>query len=311
VRIPWEERATAISSGLDPASLTERAARRRAGDAGLGREVAVPVYLLRLPGSAVWEPPQAGVPVRLSAGGGTAVDRGMLPADFPNATLILDAVHEASGDPRAVRMREGWTRVGLGSVRQSGLPVALVLRDSDWALLRAALTLRARSASEPQDAPVERVAARFLGRLDGLDGTSSAGLWGRLALEVVTVRRPERLADTRSLRWHASWGRGGFAAGSDGTATGSAGHEMLLDLTQQQITVYGRPFRVRTLPDWEREQTAHDLRLSSRLLMAWPVVSLSTVLAYFEDISPAALATERPQDAPSGPHDRRGPQDAR
>jgi hypothetical protein len=310
VRTPWEHRETAIPSGLDPASLTERSARRRSGDAGLGREVAVPVYLLRPSGSAVWEVPQVGVLVRLSAGGGIGVDRGVLPADFPNATRIWDAVHEMSADPRAIRTREGWTRVGLGAARASGLPAALVLRSSDWALLLAALTLRARTGPGPQDAPVERVVARFLGRLDGLDGTPSSGLWGRLALEVVTVRRPERLADTRSLRWHASWGRGGFPAGSDGIAMGSAGHEMLLDLTQERVTVHGRPFRVRTLPDWEREQAAHDLRLSPRLLMAWPVVSVADVIAYFEDISPAPLADE-PQDAVRRPHTRGGPQDAR
>ena len=169
--------------------------------------------------------------------------------------------------------------------------------------------MRAGIDPGPQDAPVERVAARFLGRLDGLDGTSSAGLWGRLALEVVTVRRPERLADTRSLRWHAWWGTG-HPAGSDGTAAGVAGPEMLLDLTQQQVTVQGRPFRVRTLPDWEREQAAHDLRLSPRLLMAWPVVSLSTVVAYFEDITPAP-AGRRPPGRGSSPASRGGPQDAR
>ena len=126
----------------------------------------------------------------------------------------------------------------------------------------------------PQDAPVERVAARFLGRLDGLDGTSSAGLWGRLALEVVTVRRPERLADTRSLRWHASWGQWRVPRGVGRDRYRRRGTEMLLDLTQQQVTVHRRPFRVRTLPDWEREQAAHDLRLSPRRLMAWPVVLL-------------------------------------
>ena len=311
MRPPWEGRETAISSGLDPASLTERAARRRTGDAGLGREVAVPVYVLRPPGSTVSEPPQIGVLVRLAAGrAATGLDRVMLPADFPSAARIWDAARDASGDPGAIRTREGWARVGLGSTRASELPAALVLRSSDWALLQAALAVRAGIDPGPQDAPVERVAARFLGRLDGIDGTSSAGLWGRLALEVVTVRRPERLADTRSLRWHASWGQGGFPAGSDGTAAGVAGPEMVLDLTQQQVTVQGRPFRVRTLPDWEREQAAHDLRLSPRLLMAWPVDSLSTVVAYFEDITPAPLA-DGPQDAVRRRRTRGGPQDAR
>ena len=315
MRPPWERRETAISSGLDPASLTERAARRRTGDAGLGREVAVPVYFLRPPGSTVSDPPQIGVLVRLAPGRAAAgLDRLVLPADFPRATRIWDAARDASGDPAAIRTREGWVRVGLGSTRTSELPAALVLRSADWTLLQAALALRARIGAGidagPQDAPVERVTARFLGRLDGLDGTSSAGLWGRLALEVVTVRRPERLADTRSLRWHASWGQGGFPAGSDGTAAGVAGPAMLLDLTQQQVTVEGRPFRVRTLPDWEREQAAHDLRLSPRLLMAWPVAPLSAVVAPFEDITPAPLA-DGPQDAVRRRPSRGGPQDAR
>ena len=271
----------------------------------------MPVYFLRPPGSTVSEPPQIGILVRLAAGRAAAgLDRVMLPADFPSATRIWDATHDASGHPGAVRTREGWARVGLGSASTSELPAALVLRSSDWALLQAALALRAGTDRGPQDAPVERVTARFLGRLDGLDGSSSAGLWGRLALEVVRVRRPERLADTRSLRWHASWGQGGFSAGSDGTATGVGGSEMLLDLTQHQVTVQGRPFRVRTLTDWEREPAAHDLRLSPRLLMAWPVVSLSTVVAYFEDITPAPLSDE-PQDAVRRPHTRGGPQDAR
>ena len=144
--------------------------------------------------------------------------------------------------------------MGTGRPRHGQVVPSSLLRwscaGSDWALLQAALGGAGRCRPGPQDAPVERVAARFLGRLDGLDGTSSAGLWGRLALEVVTVRRPERYADTRSLRWHASWGQGGFGAGSDGTAAGVAGNEMLLDLTQQQVTVQRRPFRVRTLPDW-------------------------------------------------------------
>ena len=44
--------------------------------------------------------------------------------------------------------------------------------------------------------------------------------------------------------------------------------------------------------------------------MAWPVVPLSTVVAYFEDITPAPLAGG-PQDAVRRPHTRGGPQDAR
>ena len=89
---------------------------------------------------------------------------------------------------------------------------------------------------------------------------------------------------------------------------------MLLDLTQKRVTVHRRPFRVRTLPDWEREQAAYDLRLSPRRLMAWPVSPLADVLAFFDDISPAPLAerplAERPQDARRRPHSGGGPQDA-
>lgn len=309
VRVPWEQRETAISSGLDPASLTERSARRRVGDAGLGRVVVVPVYLRR---STATEPDvsQVGLLVRMRPGGGLSVDGRALPAEVGGASRFWTAVRRAAGDPEAIARRGGWTRVVVrldnGASRAFG---SLVLRDTDWALMCAAFAAQDHSRSEPQDAPVERVTARFLGRLDGLDGTPSADLWGRLALEVVTVRRPERLADTRSLRWHASWGRGGFSAGSDGMATGSAGHEMLLDLTQQRVTVHRRPFRVRTLPDWEREQAAHDLCLSPRRVMGWPVSSLAEVLAYFDDISPAPLA-ERPQDARRRPHTGGGPQDA-
>jgi hypothetical protein len=248
--------------------------------------------------------------VRLSPGGGLAVDRRLLPAEVGDESGLWAAVHRATGVADAIARRGGWTRVVVrlenGSGRAFG---SLVLRDTDWALMRAAFAVRDRVRSVPQDAPVEHVAARFLGRLDGLDGTSSAGLWGRLALEVVTVRQPERLADTLSLRWHASWGPGGFPAGSDGMATGSAGHEMLLELTRQQAIVHGRQFRVRTLPDWEREQAAHDLRMSPRQLMAWPVSSLSVVLAFFDDIAPAPLA-EGPQDARRRPHPKGGPQDA-
>jgi hypothetical protein len=318
MRVPWEQRETAVSSGFDPASLTERAARRRVGDAGLGREVAVPVYFLRPPRSTVSEPPQIGVLVRLSAGRAAAdLNRVMLPADFPSASRIWDAARHASGHTGAVRTREGWVRVGLGSARASELPVALVLRSSDWALLQAALAVRARTDPGPQDAPVERVAARFLGRLDGLDGTASAGLWGRLALEVVQVRHPERLADSVGLRWRASWGLGGFAAASGGRADGIAGSQMVLDLGQQRIDVDGRVFRVRTLPDWEREQAARDLGMPPLKVLAWPVVPLSEVIAFFDGITPAPLTpltppvSERPQDATHRPRDRRDPQDRR
>lgn len=312
VRVPWEQRDTAISSGFDPASLTERSARRRVGDAGLGRVVVVPVYLRRPSAPRGPDVSLVGLLVRMSPGGGLSVDGRLLPAEGGGQSRFWASVRRAADDAEAIARRGGWTRVVVradnGASRTLG---SLVLRDTDWALLCAAFAAQDRSRSEPQDAPVERVDARFLGRLDGLDGTSSADLWGRLALEVVTVRHAERLADARSLRWHASWGRGGFSAGSDGTATGSAGHEMLLDLAQGRVTVHRRPFRVRTLPDWEREQAAYDLRLSPRRLMAWPVSPLTDLLAYFDDISPAPLETERPQDGPPGPRDRQGPQDAR
>ena len=133
---------------------------------------------------------------------------------------------------------------------------------------------------------------------------------GRLALEVVTVRHPERLADARSLRWHASWGAGGLSAGSGGRAKGFARHDVLLDLTQHRFRVHRLVFGVRTLPDWEREQAAHDLGLSPRRLLAWPVSSLADVLEPFHDIAPAPLPPGGPQDAPSSPRGGRGRQDA-
>jgi hypothetical protein len=75
--------------------------------------------------------------------------------------------------------------------------------------------------------------------------------------------------------------------------------------------VHGRVFGVRTLPDWEREQAAHDLGLSPRGLLTWPVSSLAAVLRLFDDIAPAPLRTEEPQDSPYSSRIRRGPQDAR
>jgi hypothetical protein len=309
--IPWEQRETAVASGFDPASLTERAARRRTGDAGLGRVVIVPMYLGRRP-SAGLPPALMGVLVRLSPGGELSVNWGLLPTDIGDRMRFWLAIHRAVDDPSAIASREGWTRVLLRADLGPDLAVgSVVLRDTDWALLRAALTLRHGTGSEPQDAPVERVAARFLGRLDGVEGTAAADLWGRLALEVVTIQRPERLADTRSLRWYASWGAGGFPAGSGGRASGSAGHDALLDLTQQRFRVHRCVFRVRTLPEWEREQAARDLGLPPRQLMVWPVSPLSVVVGFFEDISPAPLPAEGLQDAPHHPRGGAGPQDAR
>ena len=311
VKNPWEQRETAVSSGLDPDSVTGRSARRRVGDAGLGRAVVVPMYLRRR-ASAGMQLAALGVLVRLGPGGDIAVNWGLLPTDLGSESRFWLAVHRAVTNPDAVTTREGWSRVLLGAGPDEHPAVgSLVLRDSDCALLRAALALRYRDRSDPQDEPVERVAARFLGRLDGLDGTAAADLWGRLALEVVTLRRPERLADSRSLRWHASWGPGGLSAGSGGRASGSAGHDLLLDLTQQRFRVKGRVFRVRTLPDWEREQAAHDLGLPPRRLLAWPISPLAAVLGLFDDIAPAPLRDEGPQDAPYPPRGGRGPQDAR
>lgn len=311
VKNPWEQRETAISSGLDPDSVTGRSARRRIGDAGLGRAVVVPIYLRRR-ASAGLPPGVLGVLVRLGPGGDIAVNWGLLPGDLGTEPPFWLAVHRAVSDPDAVTIREGWTRVLLSAAPEAHPAVgSLVLRDTDWALLRAALTLHYRGPSEPQDEPVERVTARFLGRLDGLDGTAAVDLWGRLALEVVMIKRPERLADSRSLRWHASWGRGGLSAGSGGRASGSAGHDVLLDLAQQRFRVHGRVFGVRTLPDWEREQAAHDLGLSPRRLLAWPVTPLPAVLGLFDDIAPAPLRADGPQDAPCPPPGGRGPQDTR
>jgi hypothetical protein len=306
VKNPWEQRETAIACGFDPASLSERAARRRTGDAGLGRVIVVPVYLRRPPVGL--QPELLGLRVRLSPGGDLIAHGIPLPADLGgDPSRFWMAVHRAADDPAAAAQREGWTRILVRLDR--GARRSIVLRDTDWALLRAALTMQHRS--EPQDAPAERVAARFLGRLDGVEGTQAAELWGRLALEVVTLRHPDRLADTTSLRWYASWGAGGSTAGAGGRATGSAGPDVLMELAQQRFRLEGRPFRVRTLPDWEREQAAHDLGRPPGQLMAWPVSPLPVLLAYFDDITPAPMADVKPQDAPHDPRVRRGPQDAR
>ena len=296
VTIPWEQRDLAIASGFDPDSVTERSARRRTGDAGLGRPVVVPVYLRRAL-SGGWQEPSGGVQVRLSPGGGLSPSQPLLPLDVPDLPRLWLAVHRASDNPLAVSSREGWTQVLLDTeATTDGAGLGIVLRSSDWALLRTALALRNARPSDPQDAPVEQVSARFLGRLDGVDGTPGAGLWGRLALEVVGRRRLERLADTRSLRWYACWGVGGFPAGSAGRESGSGGAPMLLDLTHQEVRVRGRLFRVRTLPDWEREQAAHDLGLPPRRVMAWPVSPLAVILVSFAETAPAPL-DDGPQDA--------------
>lgn len=315
-RTPWDQSRTALSCGFDPDSVSLRSARRRTGDAGLGRAVVVPVYLRRAARGAT-EPSLTGLLVRLAPQGVVTLPPGTLRIELGDPDRFWLAVHRASSQHLALVRRDGWVQVtvAVDDTRQQGAggtSMHLVLRDSDWALLDAALALR-HPASTPQDAPVERVLSRFIGRLDGLDGTSAEGLWGRLTLEVVSVRQPGRLADSRSLRWRASWGVGGFGAGSGGRAEGWAGSPTLLALKQQQVDIEGRTFRVRTLPDWEREQAAHDLGMPPLRLLAWPVAPLAALVALFDDSVPAPPPTgdvQAPQDSPT-PVTTRGPQDSR
>ncbi|WP_141848159.1 hypothetical protein [Lapillicoccus jejuensis] len=288
--------------------MTLRASRRRLVDAGLGRTVQVPVYVRHSP-LVVPPPPPAGLLLGLGVGGRIDLGSSLWPPDLGRPAEWWRAVHLAASTADAVETGDGWTRVLVGAVWGRGTRAALVLRDGDWALLREALALRLRPADTPQDAPAPGVLARFLGRLDGLEGTAARELWGRLALEVVGLRRPGHLAEARSLRWHACWGRGGFGAGSDGRATGYGDASTVLDLSQHQVRVEGRVFRVRTLPDWEREQAAHDLGMAPERLMGWPCVPLADLLGRFGDGSPAAPV---PQDAvpavpTPGPQDARGP----
>jgi len=56
---------------------------------------------------------------------------------------------------------------------------------------------------------------------------------------------------------------------------------MVMDLAQQRIGVDHRVFRVRSLPDWEREQAARDLGMPPLTVLAWPVVPLSEILPFF------------------------------
>ena len=112
VKNPWEQRETAVSSGLDPDSVTGRSARRRVGDAGLGRAVVVPIYLRRR-ASAGLQPRVMGVLVRLSPGGGIAVNWSLLPTDLGHESAFWVAVHRAVSNRDAVTTREGWTRVLL------------------------------------------------------------------------------------------------------------------------------------------------------------------------------------------------------
>lgn len=267
-------------------------------------------------------PPLAGLPVRLVTGGGIAAVAPVHPSGLGDLQQHWRAVRVAGSTPGAVDSGDGWTRVLVGA-SPGGARAALVLRDADWLLLRSALDLHDRPASRPQDAPRPWVVARHLARLDGLDGSAADGRWGRLALEVVSVRVPGRLADTTTLHWTASWGPGGRGAGSEGRAEGDGDHQSLTDLGQQRFVVQGRPFRVRTLPDWEREDAAHDLLLPPARVLAWPVVALRALLAHFDDLTPSGSgATPLPAPGPSAPPaDARvqdaaarpspGPQDAR
>ena len=72
---------------------------------------------------------------------------------------------------------------------------------------------------------------------------------------------------------------------------------MLLDLRHHRVTLARGPFRVRTLPEWEREQAAHDLGLSTRRLLAWPVAPLADLLGLFVDIAPAPTPPAVPAPA--------------
>ncbi|MEO3937090.1 hypothetical protein V3N99_10065 [Dermatophilaceae bacterium Soc4.6] len=318
----WERRETAVSCGFDPDSLTLRSARRRTAEAGSGREVVIPVYAHREGGDGS-SPPLLGVPVRLAPGRAVAALTPLYPPGLGPQRQLWLAARVAAGSPGAVGTKQGWTRV-LVSRPGLGAWVALVLRDADWLLLRAALEARPVDPQVPQDAPAEHVLARHLARLDGLDGSAGADYWGRLALEVVSVRVPGRLADSLSLRWTACWGRAGFGAGSAGRETGSGDRQTLSDLTQHRFVVRGRPFRLRALPDWEREESALDLALPAGLLVAWSTTPVPAIVQLFGDRAPAAApdplrpgrgaavgrwpgAAPQDRDAWPGP----GPQDAR
>lgn len=278
----------------------------------------MPLYVRRTPLVAP-APPLLGMLPTLSLGGRIDLPVEGWPSDLGRQRDWWSAVDLAARTPDAVDSGDGWTRVLVAAVRGGGTRASVVLRDTDWGLLREAVALRARPADAPQDEPAPTVLARFLGRLDGLEGTAAGDLWGRLALEVVSVRRPAHLADARSLRWHACWGRGGLGAGSGGRATGYGDSSTVLDLSLHQVRVEGRTFRVRTLPDWEREQAAHDLGMPADRLTAWPVVPLPDLLAVFADAPPATpfsavVVPDRPRGARGGaPQDavRPGPQDAR
>lgn len=307
----WERPETAIAAGLNAHSMTEPSARRRTGDAGLGRAIVVPMYVRgsrpgRLPTHA------SGLLVTLAPGGEVSVDRDLFPPQLGRPAEFWAQVFRAAGDPEAVVARDGWTQVDLGGLwPDGGEPWGLVLLSRDWALVQTALAMAYGDTTQPQDAAVERVVARYLGRLDGVDGTRVSGMWGRLALEAAALRHPGRLADTMSLRWYASAWQAGLSSADAQRDGGSGGSEMLLDLRYAEIRVLGGLFRVRTLPDWEREAAARELGLPVRRVIAWPVVPLATVLACFDDIALAPLGrpdgprSGGPQDAAGGPQDAR------
>lgn len=283
----------------------------------------MPVFASREAGGDL-APALVGLPVRLAPGRAVSVLPLLYPSTLGGQRQLWAAVRRAAGSPQTVESQQGWTRVRVEGVPGPGDHASLVMRDDDWLLLRAALDDRLHDPTAPQDAPVEQVLAHHLARLDGLDGTPGEGWWGRLALEVVSLRVPPRIADTVSLRWTACWGGAGFGAGSDGRATGSGDRQTLSDLGQQRFAVQGRVFRVRALPDWEREQAAHDLGLPVGPLLAWPVSPLPAIVRHFDDRVPALApdrawpalrpGLERPQDGRVRDADAwpsPGPQDAR
>ena len=283
----------------------------------------MPVFARRDAGVGL-APVLVGLPVRLAPGRAVSGLPLLYPGTHGPQRQLWSAVRIAAGSPQTVESEQGWTRVLVAGVPSPGDQVSLVMRDDDWLLLRAAIDARAHDPAALQDAPVEQVLAHHLARLDGLDGTPGEGWWGRLALEVVSLRVPRRIADTVSLRWTACWGRAGFGAGSDGRTAGSGDRQTLSDLVQHRFALRGRAFRVRALPDWEREQAAHDLGLPVGRLLAWPVIPLPTLVQHFDDRVPAQApdgawptpgpVLGRPQDGrprDADPAPDAGPQDAR
>ncbi len=175
----------------------------------------MPVFASREAGGDL-APALVGLPVRLAPGRAVSGLPLLYPSTLGGQRQLWAAVRRAAGSPQTVESQQGWTRVRVEGVPGPGDHASLVMRDDDWLLLRAALDDRLHDPTAPQDAPVEQVLAHHLARLDGLDGTPGEGWWGRLALEVVSLRVPPRIADTVSLRWTACWG--GPASAPDPTA---------------------------------------------------------------------------------------------